>query len=359
MDLRSCAGLGLGALVVLLGGVTAPAQAERLASTYADAIRKINEAHVRRPGKATEDTLQKKLPAKARNALKKLLTSKDPDALVRAGEAALELCLLDDFQRVSKALRTVSREHADRLGTALVRPRFLLRGLNGIEEKDLEAFAKILDAVLHTYDRVFGFADFSKVPGKRIRVRVRRVDEIKRPPYFDPSPPFHSAIDFPVISMRPFRSPTPDGKFLFYGICHELGHLIAMWGDRRTMADHHAWAHYTGVVICEALSADKKKPRELKAAKDARRRSLEIERKEHEKVAASLEDRDGVMALLVRLHDGVGPKAIGRALNLMDEKQMGHRINHVRYYGFKDLRSALLEVVKGKKARRKVERLLE
>jgi len=38
---------------------------------------------------------------------------------------------------------------------------------------------------------------------------------------------------------------------------------------------------------------------------------------------------------------------------------MGHRINHVRYHGFKDLRRALLEVVKGKKARRTVSRLLE
>jgi hypothetical protein len=43
----------------------------------------------------------------------------------------------------------------------------------------------------------------------------------------------------------------------------------------------------------------------------------------------------------------------------MDEKKMGHRINHVRQFDFKGRRRALLEVVKGKQARRTVERLLE
>ena len=48
-----------------------------------------------------------------------------------------------------------------------------------------------------------------------------KVDEITRPPYFDPSPRFHSTIDYPVLSLRPLTSPTQDGKFMLYG--HSAG----------------------------------------------------------------------------------------------------------------------------------------
>jgi hypothetical protein len=134
----------------------------------------------------------------------------------------------------------------------------------------------VLDAILDTYDEVYGFREWSKVPGKRIRVRVRLVPSIDRPPYFDPSLPFHSAIDFPVVDPEKLVSPTGDGKFLFYGMCHELGHLVAMWGDRNTQEDHHAWAHYTGVVICQKLSEKRKKPESVKRLKDLRKALLAV-----------------------------------------------------------------------------------
>ena len=183
------------------------------------------------------------------------------------------------------------------------------------------------------YDRVFGFEEWSKVHGKKIRVRVQLVQRIERPPYFDPSPRYHSAISFPVVNAKELRSPTRDGKFQFYGLCHELGHLIAMWGDRKTMEDHHAWAHYTGVVIVESLARSKKKYPFLKKLKDGQRRSLKVERKNKKDVRPSLENRAGVLALLIRLHDVVGPRALGKALNLMEKK----RLSLQKKYPFIDL----------------------
>jgi hypothetical protein len=50
------------------------------------------------------------------------------------------------------------------------------------------------------------------------------------------------------------------------------------------------------------------------------------------------------MGLLLALHDSVGPKAIGAALNRLAEQKKNTRINHVRYYRFTDFRKALEEV---------------
>jgi hypothetical protein len=96
----------------------------------------------------------------------------------------------------------------------------------------------------------------------------------------------------------------------------------------------------------------------VKALRDLQWRSLEIERKEAEGKEPTLKDRAGVMALLVALHDAVGPKAIGDAINRLDREDKRLRINRVRYYGFAEFRRALLESVKGKDKRRAVERLL-
>ena len=67
----------------------------------------------------------------------------------------------------------------------------------------------------------------------------------------------------------------------------------------------------------------------------------------------SLADADGVLVLLRALHETVGSKAIGAAINLLDAQGKGPRINHVRYYSMKDFKAALIQVVKdpkGKKA---------
>jgi hypothetical protein len=160
-----------------------------------------------------------------------------------------------------------------------------------------------------------------------------------------------------VADATSLTSPTPDGKFLFYGLCHELGHVVAMWGSRTAEEDHHSWAHYTGVVIVEELSKDPKHAELVKDLKDSRWRSLSKER-ETVKAAPSAKDKDSCMALWNALHDTVGPAAIGAAINALDAKDARLRVNRVRYYTFAELRSALLETVKDEKAKARVKELL-
>jgi hypothetical protein len=125
---------------------------------------------------------------------------------------------------------------------------------------------------------------------------------------------------------------------------------MAMWGDRRTMADHHAWAHFVGIVLVEAASD---RPW-AKGFRDRRGRSVKVEEKRLEDVEPSLEDRDGVLRLLLSLHDLVGPGRIGAALNLMEQERMGHRINRVRYYAMGDLEKALLALEKSRAKRKRI-----
>lgn len=340
----------------------APRPIHPLGRNYAEIVRKVNADHARRPGKAKEDDLAKRLPPHAKSALDKLLGLKAApevlDALVAAGEAALDLALAADFERIEARLREASPEHARRLGAGVFRARFIVRGVGDFAPGYLERFADLVEGILGAYDEVFGFEEWSKVPGKKLRFRVHLEAKITHPPHFAPQFPFHSEVDFPVADRNELRSPTPDGKFLFYGLCHELGHVLAMWGDRNREEDHHAWAHYTGIVIVEQLSRAGGDRPFLKGLGDVRWRSIEVEKKRLGETAPSLADRDGVLALLLALHDQVGPKAIAAALNALDREDRRPRINGVRYYGFKELKGALLQTVKGPEAKRAVAKLI-
>jgi hypothetical protein len=345
--------------LVLLPLLAAPDAAD-LAETYAEAIEKVNTAHAVRP-RGTEAELAEKLPAKAAKALERLLGEEDApatfDALVTAGEAALDLDLAEDVARI-RARLAASPEHAARLGAALSRPRFVLRGI-GLDDAYLAGFADVLELVLAGYDELYGFAELSKVPGKKLRVRVHLVDRIERPPRFEPQHPFHSEIDFPVADAGGFSSPTPDGKFLFYGLCHELGHVVAMWGDTASEEDHHAWAHYTGVAVCEHVLATHADHPALERVRDDRWRSLAKLREEVAGVAPGRGSRGAVLALLVALHDAVGPRAIGAAIDHLDERDRRLRVNRVRYYSFRELRDGLRDTLADKAARERVDELLE
>jgi hypothetical protein len=333
----------------------ADAAAAHDAAAYAEAIARINQAHLRQPGQATETQLAAQVPATVKSALKRVLDAKPaPElgaALLKCGEAALDLALMEDFEAVRNKLAATAPAEAAKLGTAVARPRFIARGIGNFAPGYLEQFAKVMDTILAAYDEVFGFGEFSKVPGKKLRIRVHLEPAITRPPHFAPEFPWHSEIDFPVNDGQQFSSPTKEGHFLFYGLCHELGHVIAMWGDLKTMEDHHAWAHYTGVVIVEHLSKNAKDNPALEAMRDARWRSLTLERAlPANQVAPSLKDQPGVMALLIALHDSAGTKAMGGALNRLDAQNKEKRVNQVRYYTFADFEKALIETAPAQRA---------
>lgn len=334
----------------------------RLAKTYVGAIHELDEKHARDPGKESEDELAKKLPKPALDALEQLLSEKSgPElaaALRQCLDASLDLARMDDFRRIRERLAVEERDGAAKLDTALARPRFLLRGVGGLDAKYLEGFADVLDGVLGAYDEVFGFREFSKVPGKRIRVRLRLVERIESPPHFAPEFPCHSEIDFPVVDAKELVSPTADGKFLFYGLCHELGHLVAMWDTNARKIDYHTWAHYCGVAVVEQLAQRKPAPKWLEKLRDVEWRSLAKEREAGKQNTPALDSEKGMMATWIALHERVGPKAIGTAINQLDARGEGPRVNRVRYYDLALLKKALLATLKDKDKRKAVEELL-
>jgi hypothetical protein len=320
------------------------------ADRFRDAVEAINAAHASRPDGRQEVEFAARVPTPARSALDRVLAAgpseEAADALFVCGEAALDLADTETFRRVRERLLQVAPAKAAELGDAGRRARFLVRAVGGFADGYLERFADVFDGVLDAYDEVFGFREWSKVPGKLLRVRLHLVPEITRPPHFAPQFPYHSEIDFPVADAEAFRSPTLKGHMLFYGLCHELGHVIAMWGDPDTMEDHHAWAHYTGVAVVEHMAGAPKYESLLTGLRDARWRSLAAERKDpNNQVEPSPNSYAGVMALLIGLHDSAGPRAIGAALNQMDAEGAGRRVNRVRYYRFPDFEKALLDVV--------------
>ena len=340
-----------------------PQDPGKLADRYSEAIDELNADHARKPGKTTESELALRVPQRAVDALNRLLEETPADdwipALERCASAALDLVRVEDFDRIRERLSQVSEERARRLGVALARERILLIGEGGLDRKYLEHFAEVVEDVLEAYDEVFGFEEYSKVPGKKLRLRVHLEPEIGTPPHFAPQYEYHSEIDFPVIDAERLRSPTAQGQFLFYGLCHELGHVIAMWGDRTKEEDHHAWAHFTGLVIVEHFAQLQEAPAWLKDCKDSRWQSLEAERKELEGVEAGLQDRSGVLSLLVQLHDIVGPAGLGVAINTLDMDDKRLRIRGVRYYTFRELEQVLQQQVRDKAKRKLLKELFE
>jgi hypothetical protein len=351
---------GLAVLVVFDVALAQGNSAERLAREYAEAVEAVNEAHARRPVATDERELAAKLAPGAVKLVAELAKAEGPEAaaaLVTAAKAALDLDRIEDFEALRARLAALAPDAAKKLGFALSRPRFLAIGTDGVEPEGLAAIADVFDLVLDAYDDVFGLTNFSKVPGKKLRLRVRLVEKITKPPHFAPQFPWHSEIDFPVIDAKAFGSPTQAGQFLFYGLCHELGHVIAMWGDTKNEEDRHAWAHYTGVVIVEHLATAKKDAPALKDVRDVRWRSVEFERKQlaAKKVEPGGKDTEAVMARLLALHDAVGPKAVGEALNALDAEGKHQRVNKVRYYAMRDFKAALAATKAGRTKKKQID----
>lgn len=353
---RAIAGASLFALAI--GSVPAQRPGD-LARDYAQAIEAVNRAHAERPVAKDERALGDQLPAPARKLPAQLVKLPDSEALREAlavaAAAALELDRLPDFELLQARLAALAPERADQVGIAVSRPRFVAIGTHGMAREGLVAIADVFDLVLDAYDEVFGLDGFSKLPGKKLRLRVHREAKITKPPHFAPQFPYHSEIDFPVVEADAFHSPTKEGQFLFYGLCHELGHVLAMWGDRQNEEDRHAWAHYTGVVIVEHLAGKGLPP--LRELRDVRWRSLEVERKRlaAKKVVPGPQDADTVFARFLALHDAVGPKAVGEALAAMDRAGKHTRIQRVRYYAMRDFQQALLATKAGRAAKKAVE----
>lgn len=108
--------------------------------------------------------------------------------------------------------------------------------------------------------------------------------------------------------------------------------------DGERDADHHSWAHYTGVAICEHVARTRADRPWMARIRDAEPRCLAVERERHAGVRPGSGDYPAAMALWLALHDLVGPRAIGAALNELDARDERLRVRGVRHYRFEELR---------------------
>lgn len=322
---------------------------QKLARDYATAVAAVNKANVEKPSAKNETELGNQLPRPVQKLVPELLKCADApgtrDALAIAAHAALDLDRMQDFTAFRDRLAALDPELPKDLRLVVSRSRFLATGID-MEPEGLAEICDLFDIVLDAYRDVFGFGleQFTKVPGKKLRLWVHCEPKITKPPHFAPEFPFHSQIDFPVLDPKSFASPTKDGQFFFYAFCHELGHVVAMWGDTKNEEDRHAWAHYTGVVIVEHIANAKKGQPCLDMVRDFRWRSLDVERRRLEAAATKPggATTDAVLARFLALHDAVGPKVIGEAINALDAKDEHLLVNRVRYYSMANLQKALL-----------------
>lgn len=339
----------LATIVLLACAVPQQPDPQKLARDYATAVAAINKANAEKPTGKTEAELGSQVPKSIQKLVPELVKCADSpgtrDALSIAAHAALDLDRIADFNAFRDRLAALDPEPAKEFGLVISRSRFLATGI-GMEPEGFAEICDLFDIVLDAYRDVFGWnlEHFTKVPGKKLRLRVHCEPKITKPPHFAPEFPFHSQIDFPVVDPKSFASPTKDGQFFFYAFCHELGHVVAMWGDTKNEEDRHAWAHYTGVVIVEHIANAKKGHPSLDMVRDFRWRSLDVERRRLEAAATKPGGKtvDTVLARLIALHDAVGPKAIGEAINALDAKDEHLLVNRVRYYSMANFQKALL-----------------
>jgi len=336
-------------LATVLPAAPQPPDPARLARDYANAVAAVNKANLEKPGAKTEAELGNQLPRPIAKLVPELVKCADSpatrEALAIAAYAALDLDRMPDFTALRDRLAALDPELPKDLRLIVSRPRFVATGID-MEPEGLAEICDLFDIVLDAYRDVFGWnlEHFSKVPGKKLRLHVHYEAKVVKPPHFAPEFPYHSQIDFPVPDPKSFASPTKDGQFFFYAFCHELGHVIAMWGDPKNEEDRHAWAHYTGVVIVEHIANAKKGQPCLDMVRDFRWRSLDVERRRLEAAATKPGGKtvDAVLARFLALHDAVGPKAIAEAINALDAKDQHVLVNRVRYYAMADFQKALL-----------------
>lgn len=323
----------------------------------AKAIESLHRQALRSKAEWTEEDLRQKIPSRYLKLDARYLALKDSEAKARAlAELALlyaELAWVERIRPLSEALRKIDAKLADRLGHFEESKHFLAR-VAGADAKWAEAAVKLGEAAREGYLARFGFRDISKVPGKKIRIVIHLDPAIAQTRlYFHPTPLYHGEIRYEI----------PDEKFLtvsggrrvVYGICHELGHMLAMWGDyfKKIEDDHHAWAHYTGChVVEEVYERLGNSPWPTWTAFQRKASGLERLRKEVEGVKPGKGSREGVLAILDAVGEDLGTKIYGEAFAWLEKQKRFRRINNVPYLWLKDLEEALTRVAPREKAAR-------
>ncbi len=341
--------------------LTFPARpADRGLAELARAIEAIHARAVRSRGEWTEADLQKRVP-------KKLL---DLDSRIRDGNAAAEaralalahlallwadIAWIERVRPIEEAVAALDAGIAARLGHHDASEHFVVRVV-GAERRYARAALDLAEAARAGYEKLFGLRAISKVPGKKVRILICVDPELEKDRlYFHPSPPYHSELRLMVPDPKLLTR--AGGRRLVYGFCHELGHMIAMWGEHGGVEDdRHAWAHYTGCLIVEEVY-DRlgNEPWPTWTAFQRRASGRARLEKQIEGRKPGLDSYESILALFHAIGAELGTEIYGRAWEVLEKKRRFRLVNRVRYLWMRDLEAALMAVAPREKRGRVME----
>ncbi|MBN1420415.1 MAG: hypothetical protein JXP34_16680 [Planctomycetes bacterium] len=302
-----------------------------------------------RPGKALKDegwmiraTLAKR--AKGMPAAPKKVasgpTGADAMAVAEARARFDALEEKEDAAGMRKVVADLSRKDPDAakdLASVIATDHVLVRYENVPDEyaKAVAALYEACDAALRTR---FGFAEgLSPMPGKRLHVHLLAGEGKELALWTSPgSARFPLVVNTMPTWERGFSPPGKGGPHIVYGLCHELGHVLAGWEN-----DRHQWAHYLGSLLLDEVVAalgEKTWPQPYDYKAEGTARFLA-------QIADAEPDRAtdmGVARILDETGKTFGLAIWGKAVAWVKANRQGKPFHATRLYTFDDLRDALI-----------------
>jgi len=307
-----------------------------------------------------EEDLRKKVSSKYLGLEKRYEKLRDPRKRARAlAELALvyaELAWVERIEPLRAQIAELDADLAARLGSFAASKHFVVRVV-GVDPKWGKSALDLAEAARAGYLELFGFSHISKVPGKKVRILIHVDPSIEKSRlFFHPTPMYHSELRYEM----------PDEKYLtlagqrriVYGFCHELGHMVAMWGKYREVEDDkHAWAHYTGCLVVEKVY-DRlgNEPWPTWTSYQRRASGVTRLRKQIDGKTSGVGSYDAILTLFHTIGAEFGTDVYGKCWVWRAKKKRFRRLNNVPYLWLNDLRDALLVSV-AKKDRARVVKL--
>ena len=230
-----------------------PADA-RLAG-FERAIEMLHQKAARSREPWTEEDLRRQVPKQHLDLEARYEKGEDRARATAMAELALlyaELAWVERVRPLEEEIAGLDPDLARRLGRFEESEHFLARVVGAGPEWG-KAAVRLGEAAREGYEELFGLRELSKTPGKKVRILIHVDPSFERPRlYFHPGHPYHSELRYEVPDERYLRL---EGKQrIVYGFCHELGHMLAMWGEHQKVEDdRHQWAHYTGCTVVDEV----------------------------------------------------------------------------------------------------------
>jgi len=246
----------------------------------------------------------------------------------------------EDAPGMTKLVADLAKKAPDAvgdLGKAIATTHVLVR-YAGVPDEYAKAVAALYEACDASLRKRFGFGcGVSPMEAKRLHVHLFAGEGRNLSLWTSPgSTKFPLIVNTMPTWERGLSPPGKGGPHIVYGLCHELGHVLAGWED-----DRHQWAHYLGSMLLEDVAAalgEKTWPQPYDYKAEGMARFLA-------QIKDAAPDRStdaGVARILYDAGQAFGPAIWGKAVAWVKTNRQGKPFQATRLYTFDDLRDALL-----------------